>query len=74
MANKEKTTMTFETVISPVKDEKINSHIRNSEIWKKAYKAEEITERVRGGNPNWYEYTIQFDGLKPIMMTKMREI
>ena len=65
--------MTNELVISPIKDEKINSHINTSEIWKKAYKVEEITKEVRGMHPHWYAYTVRFDGLKPIMMTKMRE-
>lgn len=66
--------MTFETVISPVKDEKMNSHLNDSEVWKKAYTKEEITDRIRGMHPAWYEYTIKFDGLKPIQMTKFREI
>lgn len=67
--------MTFETVISPVLDEKFNSHPGDSEIWKKAYKIEELTDKIRGMNPAWYQYTIQFDGLKPIQMTKpIREI
>ena len=66
--------MTNEIVISPVKDEKINSHINESPIWKKAFKAEELTEKVRGMNSAWYEYTIRFDGLKPLQMTKFREI
>jgi hypothetical protein len=66
--------MTFETVISPILDGKINSHVNESEIWKKAYKHEELTEKIRGMYPAWYEYTIQFSGLRPIMMTKMREI
>lgn len=66
--------MTNEIVISPVKDEKINSHINESLIWGKAFKLEELTEKVRGMNPAWYEYTIRFDGLKPLQMTKFREI
>ena len=66
--------MTFETVISPVKDEKMNSHLNNSEVWQKAYKAEELTERIKGMYPAWYEYTLKFDGLKAIQMTKFREI
>lgn len=66
--------MTFETVISPVKDEKMNSHLNDSEVWKKAYTKEEITDRIRGMHTTWYEYTIKFDGLKPIQMTKFREI
>ncbi len=68
--------MTNEIVISPVKDEKINSHIEKSPIWEKgkAFKAEELTEKIKGMHPAWYEYTIRFDGLKPIQMTKFREI
>jgi hypothetical protein len=66
--------MTFETVISPIFDDKINSHIKESEIWKKAYKPDELTEKVKRMHPTWYVYTIQFDGLKPIQMTKMKEI
>lgn len=66
--------MTDEKVISPIKDEKINSHINTSEIWKKAFKIEELNEKTRGMHPAWYEYTIRFDGLKPLQMTKFREI
>jgi hypothetical protein len=66
--------MTKEIVISPVKDEKINSHISESPIWKKAFKPKELTEKIRGMNPAWYEYTIMFEGLIPIQMTKFQEI
>jgi hypothetical protein len=66
--------MTNEIVISPIKDEKMNSHINESPVWKKAFKAEELTEKVRGMNPAWYEYTIRFSDLTPIQCTKMREI
>jgi hypothetical protein len=66
--------MTFETVISPVLDDKINSHINESEIWKKAYIREELTEKIRGMHPAWYEYTIQFLNTTPVQCTKMREI
>ena len=66
--------MTNEIVISPVKDEKFNSHPNDSDIWKKAYKVEELDERTRNMHPAWYEYTIRFDGLKPLQMTKFKEI
>ena len=66
--------MTFEKVISPVLDDKMNSHINTSEVWKKAYKSEEITDKIRSMHPAWYEYIVKFDGLKPIQMTKYREI
>jgi hypothetical protein len=66
--------MTFETVISPVLDEKINSHISESPVWKSAFKREELNDRIRGMHPSWYEYTIQFSGTRPIMMTKMKQL
>lgn len=66
--------MTNEKVISPVKDDKINSHLNESLIWKKAFKPEEITDKIKGMHPAWYEYTVKFDGLKPIQCTKFHEI
>lgn len=66
--------MTTEKVISPIKDEKMNSNINNSKVWSKAYKLEEITPEIRAKYPVWYEYHIKFDGLKPIQMTKFKEI
>ena len=66
--------MTTEIVISPVRDEKINSNINGSSVWKKAYKPEEITEEIRAKHNAWYEYTIRFDGVKPVQLTKFREI
>jgi len=65
--------MTIEVVISPVLDKQMHDP-NNSPIWKKAFKAEEITDRIRGMHPAWYEYHIKFDGLKPIMLTKFKEI
>jgi hypothetical protein len=66
--------MTKEIVISPVKDDKFNSHPSESPIWKKAFKIEELDERTRGMHPAWFEYTIMFDGLKPIQQLKVKEI
>ena len=66
--------MTSEIVISPVFDDKMNSHINESEVWKKAFKPEELTDEIRNMHPKWFEYTIKFDGLRPIYMKKYREI
>jgi len=66
--------MTFEVVISPFKDEKINSHINESEIWKEAYTPEEFTPEILRMHPAWFSYTIQFDGLKPVQCTKTKVI
>ena len=65
--------MTFETVLSPIKDEKMNSHIKESEVWKNAFHPEEVTPEIFRKYPAWYEYTIKFSGLTPIQMTKMKE-
>lgn len=66
--------MITEIVLSPIKDEKMNSDIKNSLIWKNAFKPEEINDEIRKKYNVWYEYTIRFDGLKPIQMTKFKEI
>lgn len=66
--------MTNEIIISPIKDEKMNSHLNDSEVWKKAYTKEEFTPEIRKMHPNWFQYTVRFDGLKPIQMTKFKAI
>ena len=66
--------MTTEIVLSPIEDEKMNSHINESEVWKNAYFPDEITEDIRLKYNHWYEYNVKFDGLTPIQMTKFREI
>ena len=66
--------MTIETIISPVKDEKMNSHLNESEVWQKAYTPEEMTDEIRAKHPAWFRYKIQFDGLKPIHCTKFEAI
>lgn len=62
--------MTVEVIYSPVRDDKMNSHIKESDVWKQAYHLEEITEEIRAKHPRWFKYTIKFDGLKPIQVTK----
>ena len=64
--------MTTEKVISPVEDKKMNSDISNSPVWKNAYKPEEFTDEILRKYPAWFEYTVKFDGLKPIQMTKFK--
>lgn len=68
------TSMTDEVVFSPVKDDKISSHLKDSEIWEKAYTLEEFTDEARAKYPAWYEYHIRFDGVVPIQCTKIKEI
>jgi len=66
--------MTVETVLSPILDKHMNSNLNSSLVWKSAFKPEEVTEDIRRKHNSWYEYTIKFDGLKPIQCTKYREV
>jgi len=66
--------MTQEIVISPIYDEKINSHILDSEIWKEAYTLDDMSDEIRKKHPILYEYSIKFDGVMPIQVTKIRKI
>jgi hypothetical protein len=66
--------MKNEIVLSPVLDKDLNKNLNNSPVWKKAYKPEEFTDELRLSKSKWYEYTVRFDGLKPVMVTKFRTL
>lgn len=63
--------MITQKVVSPIKDDKINSHLNESKIWTDAYHFDELTSDVRKKHPVWFIYTIKFDGPKPIHCTKI---
>lgn len=58
------------TVISPTLDENIQERINNSLIWEVAFHEDEITDEIYHKHPIWYIYSIKFDGLRPIQVTK----
>jgi len=60
-------------VYSPVEDTKIKTNLNNSSIWKKAYTEEEYMENPKR-YPNWWKYSIKFDGLKPIQVTDVKKL
>ena len=63
--------MKTEKVYSKIYDKNIQDHIETSQIWKEC----EHSEDVRGKNiTGWYEYTIKFDGLKPIQCNHIQKI
>lgn len=66
--------MTVEVVLSPIKDDKMQSDIKGSEVWKNAFHPEEVTEEIRMKYNHWYEYTVRFEGLTAFQVTKFREI
>lgn len=64
--------MITEKVFSPINDEKIRINLNGSPIWKNCYRQEEITgEVLRKYNNILYIYSIKFDGLTPIQVTKI---
>jgi hypothetical protein len=60
-------------VYSPIEDKNIRTNLNNSPIWKQAYHEDEIRE-IEKQVPHMFEYSIKFDGLKPIMVNKVQKL
>jgi hypothetical protein len=60
-------------VYSPVNDENIKKDLDGSPIWKKAYHADELAEALKD-NSNIFEYSIKFDGLRPVQVTDIKKL
>lgn len=60
-------------VYSPIDDKEVRTNLNNSPIWKQAYHADELPA-VRKKHANMYEYSIKFDGLKPIQVTNIKKL
>ena len=60
-------------VYSPVEDKEIRKNLNDSPIWKQAYHEEELPG-VDNKHTKMFEYTIKFDGLKPIMVNGVKKI
>ena len=64
--------MKVEKVYSPVNDPKIRTNLNDSPIWKNCYKKEEVTSDVLKKHNNvFYIYSVKFDGLTPVQVTKV---
>ncbi len=61
-------------VYSPVEDKEIRNNPNGSPIWKQAYHADELSEGVRKKYPTIFEYTIKFDGLRPVQVTNIKKM
>lgn len=59
--------MVTEKVYSPIFDKSLATNIQNSPIWGECYKEDEIADV----NKSLYCYSIKFDGLVPIQVTKV---
>jgi hypothetical protein len=60
-------------VYSPIEDKAIRENLNGSPIWKKAYHAEDLP-RITTGNAVVFEYSIKFEGLKPVQVTNVKKI
>lgn len=60
--------MIVEQVYSNIWDENIKKDVNNSPIWKECFKNEDKPENVK------YKYTIKFDGLIPVQVTKIQKL
>jgi hypothetical protein len=65
----------IEVILSPIElRSKDPKELNSSLIWKNAWKQEEVTEEAKRQYKTWWKYSIKFDGLKPIQVTKMERV
>lgn len=57
-------------VYSPIEDKQIRVNLNDSPIWKKAYHESDLSV-IEKKHPVLWQYTIKFDGTKPIQVTKV---
>lgn len=72
--SKKETNVIVEEVYSPVDDAKMGKNIMNSTVWDLCFKKEEATEELIAKHPKMFVYTVKFDGLTPIQVTKIKQI
>lgn len=60
-------------IYSPINDTEIRNNLNASPIWKEAYHEDELQE-AKKKHSNLYEYSIKFDGLKPIQFTNVKRV
>ena len=60
-------------VYSPVNDVNIKKNLNDSPIWKNACHADEL-EAAQEKHNIMYEYTIKFEDLVPIQVTKIKKL
>ena len=46
----------------------------NADFWKECYHPDDITPDLLTNGKRWFKYTVQFQGLKPIQITKLETI
>lgn len=66
--------MKDEKVYSPIEDKEIRSNVQKSPIWTGfRYHADELAD-AKKKHEVLYEYSIKFDGLKPVQVTNVQKL
>lgn len=60
-------------VYSPIDDKNIHQNLNDSPIWKSAYHQDELSD-AKLKHPSLHEYSIKFEGLKPVFVTNVKKI
>lgn len=73
MAKKTKdSTIVVENVYSPIDDPKMGKNVANSKVWDLCFKEEEMSRELANKHPRMFVYTVKFDGVTPIQVTKIK--
>jgi hypothetical protein len=70
----EKVAMESVKVFSPVQDNEIRTNLLGSPIWTGLRYAESELVEAQKAHPVLYEYTIKFEGLKPVQFAGMKKL
>lgn len=46
----------------------------NAPFWKECFHEDELTSDMKLNGKQWFAYHVKFDGLKPVMITKIEKI
>jgi len=65
--------MKDEKIYSPIEDKQIRANLQDSPMWAKTYHETDLA-LAKSKHPVLFEYVIRFDGLKPLMVTKVSKV
>lgn len=60
-------------VYSKIEDKNIKKNLNDSPIWKEAIHEDELADVQEKGTP-LFEYSIKFDGLKPVQANSIKKL
>ena len=61
-------------IFSPIDDKQIYKNLIDSPIWSKCFTKDELTETERKKHTKMFKYSVKFNGLRPVQVTKITEV